>query len=284
MKREKIVYDLEITPMRTGLGAVCLILCLLPAPAGAQEGQDRSKTLDQDLAERNPYVSSADEAIGRQYFMGHCAQCHGPEGEGGRGVNLTTGHYRHGSSDRQLYMTIRHGVPGSEMPGSRLSQPEVWRIVTFVKRLGSAGAAEKATGDPEAGRMIYEGKGGCVVCHAVKEKGGRLGPDLTEIGLRRSLKFLRDSVTDPSAYIDRQYRSATAVTADGTKIRGVVLNEDDYSIQMRDMHEELRSFLKSDLAEVRPERESLMPSYNHALSEAEIENLVAYLSSLRGRE
>ena len=35
------------------------------------------------------------------------------------------------------------------------------------------------------------------------------GAGVDEIGLRRSLKFLRDSVTDPGAYIDRQYRSAT---------------------------------------------------------------------------
>jgi hypothetical protein len=63
-----------------------------------------------------------------------------------------------------------------------------------------------------------------------------------------------------------------------------VLNEDDYSIQMRDLHEELRSFLKSDLAEIRHERESLMPTYKNALSGQEIDNLVAYLSSLRGNE
>jgi quinoprotein glucose dehydrogenase len=157
-------------------------------------------------------------------------------------------------------------------------------MVAFVKRLGSAGARETATGDPQAGRMVYEAKGGCAACHAVKEKGGRLGPDLTEIGLRRSLKFLRDSLTDPSSYIDRQYRSATAIEPNGTKTRGVVLNEDDYSIQMRDLNEELRSFLKSDLAEIRHERESLMPSYESALSEKEIDNLVAYLSSLRGNE
>ena len=207
----KIVYDLETDLMRTSVKVFfCSVLCLFPARA--QEGQDRSNTLDRDLAEQNPYASSADEAIGRQYFLGHCAQCHGPEGEGGRGVKLTTGNYRHGSSDRQLYMTIRKGVPGSEMPGSRLSQPELWRMVAYVRRLGAAGAEEKATGDPNLGRTIYEGKGGCVACHAVKERGGRLGPELTEIGLRRSLKFLRDSVTDPSAYIDRQYRSATAVT------------------------------------------------------------------------
>jgi len=97
-------------------------------------------------------------------------------------------------------------------------------MVTYVRRLGAAGVGEKATGDPSLGRTIYEGKGGCAACHAVKGKGGRLGPDLTEIGLRRSLKFLRDSVTDPSAYIDRQYRSAAAVMPDGTKVRGVVLN------------------------------------------------------------
>jgi len=157
-------------------------------------------------------------------------------------------------------------------------------MVTYVRRLGAAGDEEKATGDPNLGRMIYEGKGGCPACHAVKEKGGRLGPDLTEIGLRRSLKFLRDSVTDPSLYIDRQFRSATAVTPDGTKVRGVVLNEDDYSIQLRDMREDLRSFLKSDLTEIRVERESLMPAYNNALSDTEINGLVAYLSSLRGNE
>ena len=269
--------------MRTSLKVFLgFVLCL--SLTTAQEGQDRSSNLDRDLAERNPYTSSADEATGRQYFLGHCAQCHGPDGEGGRGVNLTTGQYRHGNSDRQLYMTIRKGVPGSEMPGSRLSQPEVWRMVTYVRHLGSAGAGEKATGDPNIGRTIYEGKGGCVTCHSVKDKGGRLGPELTEIGLRRSLKFLRDSVTDPSAYIGRQYRSATAVTRDGTKVRGIVLNEDDYSIQLRDMREELRSFLKSDLAELRQEKESLMPSYKAALSETEIDNLVAYMSSLRGNE
>ena len=279
----KIVYDLETDPMRTSVNVFfCSVLCLLPARA--QEGQDTSNTLDRDLAERNSYTSSGDEAIGRQYFLGHCAQCHGPNGEGGRGVSLTTGKYRHGSSDRQLYMTIRKGIPGSEMPGSRLSQSEVWRMVTYVRRLGAAGAGEKATGDPSLGRTIYEGKGGCAACHAVKGKGGRLGPDLTEIGLRRSLKFLRDSVTDPSAYIDRQYRSAAAVMPDGTKVRGVVLNEDDYSIQLRDMREDLRSFLKSDLTEIRVERESLMPAYTDALSEMEINGLVAYMSSLRGNE
>ena len=262
--------------------AFCFLACVCLALA--QEGQDRSDSRDRNLPDKNPFDSAADLATGRQYFLGHCAVCHGPEGEGGRGVNLTAGRYRHGGSDRQLYMTIRKGVPGSEMHGSSLSQPELWRVVAYVRRLGAAGAEEKAAGDPKAGQAIYEGKGGCAACHMVNGKGGLLGPDLSEIGLRRSLKFLRDSIVDPSAYIDPDYRSGTVVARDGAKTQGVVLNEDDYSIQLRDTREELRSFLKSDVKEVQHEKESLMPSYKSALSETELNDLVAYLNSLRGNQ
>ncbi len=226
--------------MRTLLGITAFLLVCLSC-ALAQEGQDKREP-EKDLPEKNPLESPGDVAIGREYFLGHCAQCHGPEGEGGRGVNLTTGQYRHGGSDRQLFMTIRRGVPGSEMYGSRLSQPELWRIVAYVRRLGSAGAQESATGDVQAGKRIYEGKGSCAACHVVTGKGRFVGPDLSEIGLRRSIKFLVASILDPSAYINPEYRSATVITREGKQIKGIVLNEDDYSIQLRDQGEELRSF------------------------------------------
>jgi cytochrome c oxidase cbb3-type subunit 3 len=278
-----MLYDLEIVPMRSSLMVTfCLLVCVCFATA--QEGQEKSDIRDQDLAEKNPYDSPADLAKGRQYFLGHCAQCHGPAGEGGRGVNLTTGRYLHGSSDRQLYTTLRKGVPGSEMPGSGLSQPELWRLVAYVRRLGEAGADERATGDPRAGQAIYAGKGACSACHIINGKGGRLGPELTEIGLRRSLQFLQDSILNPSAYIAPEYRSVTVATQDGEKIKGIVLNEDDYSIQLRDMREEFHSFLKNNLKDVQRESESLMPSYRSTLSAAEVSDLVAYLNSLRGTQ
>jgi putative heme-binding domain-containing protein len=95
---------------------------------------------------------------------------------------------------------------------------------------------------------------------------------------------LRDSIVDPSAYITPEYRSATVVTRNGAKIKGIVLNEDDYSIQLRDTREELHSYLKSDLKDLQYEKESLMPSYKSALSETELNNLVAHLNSLRGNQ
>lgn len=252
-----------------------LILCMTPWIA-----QDPT---EKTVPEKNPLDSDADAAIGKQYFVGHCAQCHGPEGEGGRGINLTTGRYRQGGSDRELFQTIKRGIRGSEMPGSGLSDNEVWRIAAFVRRLSTAGAQEKASGDPEAGKRVYESKGGCVACHSVYRKGGSLGPELSEVGLRRSLKYLRESLTDPGAHINDEYRAVTVTTQRGEEITGVRLNEDEYSVQLRDLAENLRSFLRSELKDVKRERRSLMPAYGSVLSVAELDNLVAYLSTLRGK-
>ncbi len=247
----------------------------------AQRPAEKEK--EKEVAEKNPFDSAADAETGRKYFLGHCAFCHGPEGEGGRGVNLTTGRYRHGGSDKELFLTIWKGVPGSEMPPFRFSDNETWRVVAFVKRLGTAGADEKASGDVAAGKAVYE-KSGCAQCHAIDKQGGAIGPDLSEIGLRRSLKFLNESLVDPSKSIGDNYRAVTAVTLAGQQIQGIKLNEDDYSIQIRDMKDNARSFLRKNLREVRPESKSLMPAYGAILSATDIENLVAYLSSLRGKQ
>ena len=246
----------------------------------AQRPAEKEK--EPEIPEKNPFDSPADAAAGKKYFLGHCAFCHGNEGEGGRGVNLTTGRYRHGSSDRELFRTIKRGVSGTEMPGTGLSEAEVWKIVGLVRRLGAAGADEKAPGDAAAGKAAYE-KAGCAGCHMVQNQGGILGPDLSEVGLRRSLKYLRESLVDPGASIADNYRAVTVVTHSGEQIAGIKLNEDDYSVQIRDTRENMRSYLKKDLREVRKENKSLMLPYGSMLSPAEIENLVAYLSSLRGK-
>ena len=260
------------------LSAACSLM-LLGISGAAQTPSEK------EIPEKNPFDSAADVAAGRQYFVGHCALCHGPEGEGGRGINLTAGRYRMGASDRELFRTIQKGVPESEMPGTSLSENEIWRIVAFVRRLATAGADEKAPGDPAAGKLAYEGKGLCASCHVVGDGGGgRLGPELSEVGLRRSLKFLRESITNPGAYIADDFRTVTVLTRTDEPITAIKLNEDDYSIQVRDVRENLRSFLKSDLKEVKRETRSLMPAYGSTLSPAEIENVVAYLSSLRGKK
>jgi putative heme-binding domain-containing protein len=231
----------------------------------------------------NPFDTPEGRLKGQELFEAHCVYCHGPHGEGGRGANLTKGVYRYGSSDREIFDTIRNGIKGTEMPPVRVTNDEVWQMVAYVKSLVVEAPKEIAPGDAAAGRQIFEGKGHCASCHSVNGNGGYLGPDLTRAGKRRSLRFLTESIVDPAARIDPQYRAVEVVTKANVSVRGIRLNEDDLSIQIRDTDGNLRSFLKTDLREIRRDRPALMPSYRDVLSGKEIADLVAYLSSLRGQ-
>lgn len=134
----------------------------------------------------------------------------------------------------------------------------------------------------ESGRAIFEGKGGCLRCHSIASRGGSLGPDLTEIGIRLTPASLRLSITNPDAEIRREYLTVVVTTSEGREIEGIALNEDDISIQLRDAEGNPRSFLKQNLKRVRREQRSLMPRYAGRLSTEEIDSLVVYLRSLRG--
>ena len=87
---------------------------------------------------------------------------------------------------------------------------------------------------------------------------------------------------NPDAEIEREYFTVVAVTRGGQTFRGITLNEDDLSIQIRDSDGTPRSFLKDDLKSVRRERRSLMPSYAASLTPAEMDDLISYLRTLRG--
>jgi putative heme-binding domain-containing protein len=265
--------------MRRFLIAGCLLVNALPMPAQRLTGEAARNPAN--LPERNPFATERDVALGRQLFLGRCGPCHGRDGEGGRGAALNTGQYRHGDSDRDMFLTIRNGIANTEMPGTFLADPDVWRLVAFVRRLGAARVSqEKAAGDPRAGRVVYQSKG-CPACHAIAGEGGDLGPDLSTAGVRSSLAYLRESIVKPSVDIPPTYRTVTVITLAGAKIRGIHLNEDDYSIQVRDVDGNPRSFLKSELKQIDHENDSLIPSYQW-LSPAELENVLAYLNSLRG--
>ena len=168
--------------------------------------------------------------------------------------------------------------------------PAVWRATAKVLSaglglmlplVGQSGPA-KITGNASAGKVIFDGKGGCAACHSIGDRGASLGPDLGAIGITRSAKSLRLALVDPDAEISKEYFTVVVETKRGQTIRGLALNEDDLSIQVRDIDGNPRSFLKDDLKSTRRERRSLMPSYASRLSGMEIDDLVAYLRTLRG--
>ena len=90
----------------------------------------------------------------------------------------------------------------------------------FALAFLSALAAQGITRVP-AGKAIFEGKGGCRNCHSIASRGGSLGPDLTEIGVKRTAESIRLSIIDPNAEIDREYFTVLVTTKQGQRIEGI---------------------------------------------------------------
>jgi cytochrome c oxidase cbb3-type subunit III len=229
----------------------------------------------------NPHTTAEDVAAGGRIFHAHCAVCHGPDGAGGRGANLTRGAFRHASSDEELYNIVAEGIPGTEMPGVFFNGTQLWQVVAYVRSLNERADRAALRGDAAKGKPLFFGKAGCQTCHMVDGEGGRMGPDLSLIGETRSAEHLRTSLLKPNERIFPYDRSVHAVTRDGKTITGRRLNEDTYSVQLIDSQQKLVSLLKDELAEYEVIRESTMPSYEGKLSDAELDDLIAYLASLQ---
>jgi cytochrome c oxidase cbb3-type subunit 3 len=228
-------------------------------------------------------------------FRVHCAPCHGRQGEGGRGPNLAVRVLSRAPDDAALSAVITLGLPGTQMPATRMTAEENRALVAYVRSLYRPQAARIA-GSPANGERLFWSKGGCGRCHTVGPRGGRLGPDLTGIGARRGADYLRRALLQPEAeipdtfasyrrviYMPDNFLQVRVVTRDGTAITGVRVNEDTFTIQLRDAADRLFSFRKDELRELHEDwGKSPMPAYGGVLLDSEIEDLVAYLASLQG--
>jgi putative heme-binding domain-containing protein len=254
-------------------------------------------TLALHAQEKNPYAGDSKVSkLGEYQFRSNCAFCHGLGARGGgRGPDLTRANKRHGNSDAEIFHNVHDGIPGTAMPaatnggiGVGMTDEEIWQVITYIRSVEKKASAA-ATGDAARGKEIFYGTAACGSCHMVNGKGGRLGPDLSTTGAARSVEYLTESVRTPSRRLaqgisealkdfSQEYETLNVVTADGTKLQGVVLNEDSFTVQMMDTREQLHSFEKSKLRSYEKTRESLMPAYDaKTLPDKDLNHLIAFL-------
>jgi putative heme-binding domain-containing protein len=138
-------------------------------------------------------------------------------------------------------------------------------------------------GDSARGERVYQSKG-CTGCHMIGGKGEGFGPELTDIGAKRNGTHLRETILHPAAELPEGFLYVAIMTQSGTSIRGIRVNEDSFNIQIKDARGQFHSFAKSELRELkRLNDETPMPAYAGSLSNAELDDLVAYLASLKGK-
>jgi putative heme-binding domain-containing protein len=197
-----------------------------------------------------------------------------------------------------MFRNISQGIPGTAMPangtngqGVGMTDEEIWQIIAYLRSV-QVKAPAKPIGNASHGKELFYGNANCSSCHMVAGKGGRVGPDLTSVGTSRTTDALIESVRDPSRRLAwglteptkefaQEYETVEVVTADGQDIKGITLNEDNFTLQMMDTAERLHLLEKDKLRSIHKGRQSLMPRYSTSLlGDSDLRDIIAYLQSV----
>ncbi len=234
----------------------------------------------------NPFEDDRDAVrTGMGLYRLNCADCHGVDGSGVRGPDLTEV-WASGRTDEGLFRTIRNGISGTEMSpftGPRAPRDdEIWKILAYLRTLAKPTLTQSPTGDVSNGERIF--RQNCSGCHRVRAVGGRLGPDLSRVGSSRSRATLISRIREGyRGGSDSGYAPVTLTTEGGESMRGVTKNEDLFSIQIMALEGRIQGFEKEDLEALEKPTDSLMPAFGQdRLSDGELDDLVSYLVTLRG--
>lgn len=240
----------------------------------------------------NPeYPNSAmpDSVIaGKTMFEASCVRCHGMDASGLTGPSLKRPKLSHATDLSSFTKVVIGGINGTGMPAHwDLTDTDCAHLYAYIGYLKKQGM-EVLTGDTAEGRLVYT-KSICSNCHIYNGEGNGIGPELSTIGASRNPSYLRQAIVDPGATLPEStdlgngygfslYLPVKIITTDGKEIAGLRINEDTYTIQVKDLSNAYYSFNKDELASIEKlYHTSMMPSFKNVLTDKEIENLVAFL-------
>jgi len=267
------------------LAAAIPIICAAAMATGAVSAHAAAR---QDSQAAKP----EEQSPGKQLFEERCSTCHGLDAGGAMGPNIQGIPFRLGSDP--VKAIIKNGMGGGGgMPAfaGQLDDAQIQQIVDYLLTLQRKDSAP-ITGDPAKGKEVYDANG-CASCHMIAGQGGDAGPELTTVGSLRGAGYLRSAVLYPGTDLPQEhvfvesggqldYLFIHLVTKDGKAYDGTRVVEDSFRIVIKDAKGNFLSFRKADLRELQKETgKSVMPSVKGKLSDEQVNDLVAYLASLK---
>jgi putative heme-binding domain-containing protein len=139
-------------------------------------------------------------------------------------------------------------------------------------------AASKA-GDSTRGREVFTAN--CGVCHLFYGQGGKVGPDLSGIGVRPKAELLGE-ILDPNRSVESNYVLWTVETKSGDTFSGRLDTESATSIELYDLQGQKQVFPRAEIARLEASRQSIMPTGFEQLGEQPLADLLAFLASGSG--
>jgi cytochrome c oxidase cbb3-type subunit 3 len=230
-------------------------------------------------------VAQLDRSIadGRQVFENRCAGCHGIDGRGGeRAPDIATSAKTQRRSDSALTQIIINGIPSAGMPAfSTLDASTTQALVKYVRFLQGQTGTAALPGNPQNGKAIFFGRARCSECHLAAGAGGFIAPDLSSYGRSRPVEEIRDAIVKPGQQSNTSRGTVAIATRAGQTLTGVLRNEDNFSLQLQSLDGAFHLLMKSDVASVRRDLNSLMPAdYASTLSAGDLNDLVSFLMSV----
>jgi mono/diheme cytochrome c family protein len=264
---------------------------------------------------RSPAVDQAAHDRGRALWASHCIDCHGSQARGSdtgpniiraRTVNFDRSAAEAGSV---LGPFLQAGHPTqSQKPSASFTGDEVVALANFLRQRvndtmrGSPlfTVGDIVVGDPKAGEAYFNGEGGCATCHnaGARSLAGVAARIPEPVDLQQRMLFPggggrgrgRGGRGGPPAgapagaapAVDRNAVTVTITPSSGPPIAGVLVEESDFYITVRDADGTVRTVRRTPgmkIAKVNPLQAHI--DLLDRVSDAQIHDLVAYLETLK---
>jgi len=224
---------------------------------------------------------------GTALFRQNCSFCHGRDAGGGEsGPDLTRSKLVISDVDgEKIAPIVRNGRPDKGMPHFELSEGDIQSLVAFIhtqrKKLlpgeGSRPGGRKGvdpsdlqTGNAEAGKLYFNGAGGCSNCHSPTG-------DLAGIASRYQGLQLEERMLYP-----KHAKSKVVVTlSSGESIAGTLEYLDEFTVGLLDSSNTYRSWRTSDVQYKVDSPQDAHVAQFEKYTDNDIHNLMAYLQTLR---
>ena len=231
-----------------------------------------------------PQAVSQDPAVerGHKQFQQSCGFCHGPDATGARGPDLVRSPLvAHDVKGDKIGEVIRLGRPDKGMPAMSLTDQQVLDIAAYLHaraaealrsaQVPNAYPVEKLlTGDAVAGKMYFNGAGGCKSCHSPTGDLAAIATKYSPIDLEARMLYPRG-----------KQAIAVVTLPSGEQVKGPLAHADDFVVALRDASGWYRSFSRD---RVKVELQDPLTAHRELLdklTQADVHNLFAYLEGLK---
>jgi mono/diheme cytochrome c family protein len=260
-----------------------LVFAQEPAGRPGRGGQDRGITAAITGSKEDPAAFER----GAKAYAANCAGCHGAAARGTPGAPDLVRSLLVLDDEKGILIApvLRNGRPEDGMPKPNLTEQQVSDIVAWLHvqtyaagHRGTYAFQDVLTGDAKKGEAYF--KTTCAGCHSASGDLKGIGARFDSFTLQARWLQPRGRGGSPSA---KGQTTVTVTLASGEKITGALEHIDDFTVSLRDVSGEYRSFTRTGATPKVEVHDPLRPHVDllRKYSDPDIHNVTAYLVTLK---